>query len=68
MDRINDYNTLIRANYSGQSLCDLAANSHFDEKSDADDATYYQDKLHLMQTGQDLVISLLTPYVQYYLN
>lgn len=61
MTRIDDYNTLIRANYSGTHLCDLAANSHFDSRADASDTTYYDtDKLHLVQAGQDLIISLLT--------
>ena len=61
MTRIGDYNTLIRANYSGNNLCDLASNSNFDARADCSNTTYYDtDKLHLVQTGQDLIISLLT--------
>jgi len=61
MDRINDYNTLVRANQSSicDGLCDLALDSHFDTRADASNTTYYHaDKLHIVQAGQDLVISM----------
>lgn len=65
MTRIDDYNVLVRANYSGNNLCDLALNANFWPRSAASNTTYYDtDKLHLVQTGQDLVISLLTTAVQ----
>lgn len=65
MTRINDFNVLVRANYSGNNLCDLAANSNLWPRSAASNTTYYDtDKLHLVSGGQNLVISLLTTAIQ----
>jgi hypothetical protein len=66
MTRIGDYNTLIRNSAStyGYTVCDLAADTHFDARADASDATYYNaDKIHQALVGQDLVISLMTTSV-----
>ncbi len=60
MTRIGDYNVLVRANYSGNNLCDLGALSVFDTIADTANTIYYNvDKLHLVQVGQDLVASEL---------
>jgi hypothetical protein len=67
MDRIDDYNILIRANQSTicDALCDLGGNAVFDTRADASNLTYYTaDKLHLAQGGQDLVISLVSTSIQ----
>jgi hypothetical protein len=67
MTRIGDYNTLIRNNYVslGVTLCDLGVDTHFDARGDCANATYYDtDKLHLVQTGQDLVASTITTSIQ----
>lgn len=61
MTRIDDYNVLIRANYSGNNLLDLASNANFWPRSAASNTTYYDvDKLHLVSGGQTLLITLLT--------
>jgi hypothetical protein len=59
------YNTLVRANTAlGYTVCDLAADSHFDARADASNTTYYNaDKLHLALTGQNLVATLLTAHI-----
>jgi lysophospholipase L1-like esterase len=65
MDRIDDYNDLIRAN-SGlfHGVADIAASTLFDTKADASNTTYYlSDKLHLTQAGYDAVIAIITPVV-----
>ena len=67
MTRIGDYNTLIRNNQSSicDALCDLGANANFDQRADCANTTYYDsDKLHLVQGGQDLTISLITTTIQ----
>lgn len=66
MDRIDDYNTLIRANTDQfTAVCDLAANSLFDTRADASNTTYYHtDKLHLITAGQDAIKDLLITSVQ----
>lgn len=64
MTRIDDYNILIRANYSGNQLLDLAANSNFWPRSAADSVVNYDDKLHWLQPNQDLFISLATTSIQ----
>lgn len=61
MTRINDYNTLLRNNYQtfSSALCDLGADAMFDEESDSDNLTnYHTDKTHIVQAGQDRVITL----------
>lgn len=59
MTDIATYNTLIRSNSAGaDAICDLAALSQFDARADCTNTTYYfSDKLHIVQGGQDLVIS-----------
>lgn len=60
MTRIDDYNTLIRANYSGVHLCDLGAHSFFNTRAKASVSPPYDtDKLHLYQLGQDTVIEVV---------
>lgn len=61
--RGQDCNTLIRDNWA--SFCDLVidlgADSLFDEKTDADNATYYQaDKVHLTTVGSDYIAGLIS--------
>jgi hypothetical protein len=61
MTRIGDYNTLLRNNAAsvGYTVCDFAADTHFDERADASNATYYNaDKVHLIQAGYDIIISM----------
>lgn len=66
MDRIDDYNTLARANQSYfDAFCDLAGDPVFDTKADASNATYYDaDKLHFTQAGYDKVVELLSPVIE----
>lgn len=67
MTRIGDYNTLVRNNQSSicDALCDLGANANFDARADCANGTYYAaDKLHLVQGGQDLTVSLITTSIQ----
>lgn len=60
MTRIGDYNTLIRANYTGNHLCDLGADAMFDTRADASVSPPYDtDKLHLFQSGQTKIINLV---------
>ena len=70
MTRIAAYNTLVRDDPSVyDALVDLAADTHFDERADASNATYYNaDKLHLATAGQDLVITLLSAGITSVLN
>lgn len=63
MDRIDDYNELVRANQSSicDALCDLAADPLFDTRADASNTTYYlADKLHQTQVGQDYIAGLIS--------
>jgi hypothetical protein len=59
LSRIGDYNTLIRANTSlGYTLCDLGANTLFDDRADCSNSTYYvPDKLHLKTAGSDIQVT-----------
>jgi len=62
MDQVDAYNDLIRANLDidGVTICDLGADSHFDDLADCNNTTYYlADKLHINTTGVSLVISLM---------
>lgn len=69
MPKIDSVNTMIRAEYSGANLCDLAANSNFDTKAKASiSPPYATDKIHIIQAGCDLVISLFYPKITYFLN
>jgi len=69
MTRISDYNTLVRATYTGNNLCDLAANANFDTRADASISPPYDtDKLHLFQAGCNIVIGLMQPKIEYLLN
>ena len=69
MPKIDDVNTMTRAEYSGANLCDIAANTNFDTKAKASISPPYDpDKLHLIQAGCDLIISLLQPKIEYFLN
>lgn len=56
--RINNLNTLIRNNAGsvGYTVCDLAADTHFDDEADASSTTYYQtDKVHVKSAGYDIL-------------
>lgn len=60
---IPQYNTLVRNNAAtyGYTVCDLAADPKFDQRADANNATYYRasDATHLVQAGSDAVIALI---------
>lgn len=66
MTRIAVYNDSIRANFSGNRLCDLGSLSMFNDRADASNTTYYQDKLHLYQAGQDIVLYQVKNKIQEY--
>ena len=52
-------NTIVRDNAVtyGYTVCDVAALTQFDVQADADNVTYYTDKTHLTQAGQDLIVT-----------
>ena len=60
--RIPAFNTLVRdsaATYK-YTVADFAANSIFDARADCSNATYYKaDKIHLIQAGYDVIISIM---------
>ncbi|OHB99878.1 MAG: hypothetical protein A2Z57_11175 [Planctomycetes bacterium RIFCSPHIGHO2_12_39_6] len=60
--RGQDCNTLLRNNPSEYDLLiDLGVDSIFNEKTDADNTTYFlSDKLHLTTTGQDYAAGLIS--------
>lgn len=61
MTRIDSVNALIRTNQASicDALCDIAANSNFDQKSDTSNTTYYEtDKAHPKTAGWNIWISL----------
>lgn len=62
LTRIFDCNTLIRNNSSEfYAVCDLAADAMFNQRADCSNgANYASDKVHLVQGGQDNVISLMS--------
>lgn len=70
MPKIDSVNTMTRAEYPNPiNLCDIAANTNFDTKAKASISPPYDpDKLHLIQAGCDLIIGLLQPKIEYFLN
>lgn len=61
--RGQDCNTLLRANWASfcDLLCDPAVDPVFDEKTDANNTTYYQsDRLHLTTVGSDYIAPLFS--------
>lgn len=60
MDRIDDYNTLIRNNSNEfDAVADLGGNSVFDSTNDASNTTYYQtDKIHIKPAAEDVIIPI----------
>jgi lysophospholipase L1-like esterase len=62
---IPDYNNSIRTNtHHGYTVVDYAANPIFDARVDASNTTYYDpDKLHLNNTGYQVIIDTLTPAI-----
>jgi len=69
MPKIDDVNNLIRANYNTNNICDIAANTNFDTKAKASiSPPYSTDKLHLIQSGKDIVIGLMQSKIEYFLN
>jgi hypothetical protein len=69
MPKIDTVNGLIRAEYSGYNLCDVAANTNFDTKAKASiSPPMAADRLHVLQQGSDLLISLFQPNIEYFLT
>lgn len=69
MTRIDTVNSWIRSSCTVNNLCDIAADSNFDTKAKASISPPYKtDKLHFLQQGSDLVIGLLQPKIEYFLN
>lgn len=68
MPKIDTVNTMVRAEYSGANLCDIAANTNFDTKAKASISPPYKDGLHFLQQGSDVIISLMQPKIEYFLN
>ena len=68
MPKIDTVNTMVRAEYSGANLCDIAANINFDTKAKASISPPYKDGLHFLQQGSDVIISLMQPKIEYFLN
>ena len=69
MPKIDTVNAWVRTEYNAINICDIAADSNFDTKAKASISPPYKtDKLHFLQQGSDLVIGLLQPKIEYFLN
>lgn len=67
--KIDTVNAWIRSTYSVNNVCDVAADTNFDTKAKASISPPYKtDKLHFLQQGSDLLISLYQPKIEYFLN
>ena len=65
-----DFNTLLRNNAATvcDTLVDIAANTVFDTRADASNATYYHaDKTHLVTAGQNICVTAITAAIQPYI-